>query len=383
MAWASSGSILLSSDWQYTEPIPTGSFFRLKHTEAPNGGLFAIAQCEIDDTGKLYLFDSQVLAVEKPITDVLRFSFPGCFAERRIAIKKLPKKPSLQQELRRLFLPGYLQPTEEEIRIVPRSNWSIEVEVSDIAESTEIDLSPIQTALDAISLKIDNLQQSNGSTGSGSSADPYFNNVALLMHVDSTGVFADEKGKAVSVFGDARIDATQSKFGGACAYFDGSSDYLRLENSDDFHFASNDFTIECWIKLEIQEARDRAIIAKVSPNQAAFILNINPQNKVTFSSEGYTGIVSNNALQINTWNHVAVARNAGTVKLFIDGIEQASGSFPNSPQYANPVYIGAFDPTNPSYAFWYRGWIDELRITKGIARYTSNFAPTNTSFPNN
>lgn len=136
MAWTSSGSILLSSDWQYTEPISTGSFFRLKHTEAPNGGLFAIAQCEVDADGKLALIDSQVLAVEKPISDVIRLAKPGCFTERRIAIKKLPRQPSLQQELRRLFLPGYLQPTEEEIRIVSRSNWKIDVEVSDFIATT-------------------------------------------------------------------------------------------------------------------------------------------------------------------------------------------------------------------------------------------------------
>lgn len=384
MPWTPSGSILLTSDWQFTEPIPAGSFFRLKHTEAPNGGLFAIAQCEVDAEGKLSLIDSQVLAVEKPITDVLQFSFPGCFGERRIAIKKLPRQPSLQQELRRLFLPGYLQPKEEEIRIVSRSNWTIEVEVSDTAESTQVDLTPIQTALDAINLKIDNLQQSNGSTGSSTAtSDPYFNNVILLMHVDPTGAFADEKGKAVAVFGNTRIDATQSKFGGACAYFDGSHDYLKLNNSDDFHFASNDFTIECWIKLEISENRDRTIIAKVSPSQSAFLLNINSQNKVTFSAENFSGITSSNLLVINTWTHIAISRSSGTVKLFLDGVEQASGSFPNSPQYANLVYIGAFDPSNPSYTFWYRGWIDELRITKGVARYTTNFTPPNVAFPNN
>lgn len=136
MAWTSSGSILLSSNWQYTEPIPSGSFFRLKHTEAPNGGLFAIAQCEVDAEGKLSLIDSQVLAVERTIIDVVRLDNPGCFAERRIAIKKLPRQPSLQQELRRLFLPGYLQPFEEEIRIVSRSNWTIDIEVSDFVATT-------------------------------------------------------------------------------------------------------------------------------------------------------------------------------------------------------------------------------------------------------
>lgn len=136
MAWAATGSILLTSDWQYTEPIPTGSFFRLKHTEAPNGGLFAIAQCEVDVEGKLSLIDSQVLAVEKPISDVICLPLPGCFSERRIAIKKLPRQPSLQEELRRLILPGFLQPTDEEIRIVSRSKWVVDVEVSDFVKSS-------------------------------------------------------------------------------------------------------------------------------------------------------------------------------------------------------------------------------------------------------
>lgn len=155
------------SDWQYTEPIANGSFFRIKHTEAPNGGLFAIAQCEVDAEGKLSLIDSQILAVEKPIIDVIKLLKPECFSERRIAIKKLPRQPSLQDELRRLILPVFLQPTDsEEIRIVSRSKWSIEIEVSDVVEpSVTVDLTPINSKLDAISTKIDSLQQSSGGTG--------------------------------------------------------------------------------------------------------------------------------------------------------------------------------------------------------------------------
>lgn len=187
MTWTTSGSILLTSDWQYTEPIASGSFFRLKHIEAPNGGLFAIAQCEVDESGKLSLIDSQVLAVEKFITDVLRFTLPGCFGERRIAIKKLPRQPSLQQELRRLFLPGYLQPTEEEIRIVSRSNWSVNVEVSDFIEPVlTIDFAPIHTKLDAITASIEALQNS------GSNPTPPAANTKALTYTsdgDTNGVF--------------------------------------------------------------------------------------------------------------------------------------------------------------------------------------------------
>lgn len=184
MVWTASGSILLTSDWQYTEPIPSGSFFCLKHTEAPNGGLFVIAQCEVDDQGKLSLIDSQVLAVEKPISDVIRLSPPGCFAERRIAIKKLPKQPSLEQEIKRLFLPGFLQPNDDKIRIASRSRWSIDVEVSDFVESTAtVDLSSIHTKLDVLTASIEALQDSN---------PPPADNTKALTYTsdgDTNGVF--------------------------------------------------------------------------------------------------------------------------------------------------------------------------------------------------
>ncbi len=117
MAWTPSGSISLTSEWQYTDPIPNGVFFRLKHTEAANGSLFEIANAELVD-GKLSIIDSQFLEVERSTNNVLKLPLPGCFGERRIAIKKLPKEPTLEQEVKRLFLPGYLQPIEENIRIV-------------------------------------------------------------------------------------------------------------------------------------------------------------------------------------------------------------------------------------------------------------------------
>lgn len=179
------------SDWQYTEPIPSGSFFRIKHTEAPNGGLFAIAQCEVDAEGKLSLIDSQILAVEKPIIDVIKFVLPGCFAERRIAIKKLPKQPTLEQEVKRLFLPGYLQPSsEQKITIVSRSNWTINIEVSDFVEpSATVDLTPIQIKLDEISSKIDGLQQSSNTGGSTGGTTTNSKTLTYVSDGDTNGVF--------------------------------------------------------------------------------------------------------------------------------------------------------------------------------------------------
>jgi len=163
LTWTAVGDpILVSTEWQYTEPIESGVFFRLKHLSAPSGALFAIAQVEIDDNG-LHILDSQVLEVERNVSDILKFPLAGCFENRRLAIKRLPKQPTLEQEVRRLFLPGYLQREQDSINIINRSEWQIAIEVSDFVkpEIAAVDLSPIQTKLDEIDSKINNLQPSS------------------------------------------------------------------------------------------------------------------------------------------------------------------------------------------------------------------------------
>lgn len=194
MVWTSSGEILLTTDWQFTEPIPVGLFFRLIHTKVLNGALFVIAQAEIDAEGRVSIIDSQVMAVERLIGDVVKLPLPGCFTERRIAIKKLPIQPTLEQEVKRLFLPGYLQPTQEQTRIAQRSNWSVEVQVSDFVEPTAtVDLISIETKLDAISSQITNLQQSGG----GSTTPPTPTTQSDPQSIFTTDLIAWYRGDSV------------------------------------------------------------------------------------------------------------------------------------------------------------------------------------------
>jgi len=194
MAWSSVGNpILINFDWQYTEPIDNGVFFRFKHLDALNNSLFAIAQVEtVDD--ELQMSDTQVLTVVKGISDIVKLPKPGCFAERRIAIKRLPNQPTLEQEVRRIFLPGYLQyPEQNSISIINRSEWKVQIEASDYVEpAVTIDLTPINTKLDTISAKIDNLQQSGGSTGESTGGSTGTTNTKTLTYVsdgDTNDVF--------------------------------------------------------------------------------------------------------------------------------------------------------------------------------------------------
>lgn len=186
MTWTQAGTIQITRDWQYTEPIAQGSYFRLKHTEAPNGGLFAIAQCEVDSEGKLSIGDSQILAAEKGVSDIIKLP-KTAYTDRRIAIKKITSLPSLEQEIRRLILPNLLAPIEQEIRYIRRNNWQIDIEVADYAE-VETDYTGRFTAIDnqliAIEQKIDDTS-SNPSNG-GSNQGTQLNYVSSG---DENGVF--------------------------------------------------------------------------------------------------------------------------------------------------------------------------------------------------
>jgi len=90
-----------------------------------------------------------------------------------------------------------------------------------------------------------------------------------------------------------------------------------------------------------------------------------------------SGLISSTAISDGEWHHVAVVRSGSTVDLYVDGVEEASATNSTSHDIAR-LHIGerfvgvGFSDTGHYY---YDGHIDEFRITKGVARWTSNFTP--------
>lgn len=169
MVWTTvSAPIKLDIDWQYTEPVE-GTFFRLKHESPPTNAIYEIAQVEANENGSYTLFDSQILSLEKGFVDTIKLAKPGIFTQRRLAIRRIPARPTLEQEIRRLLLPGYLQPNEDSPLAIARNRWHVQIEYSDYVDpAIVIDLAPIQTKLNEISQKIDKLQTSSGSNSTNS-----------------------------------------------------------------------------------------------------------------------------------------------------------------------------------------------------------------------
>jgi hypothetical protein len=200
----------------------------------------------------------------------------------------------------------------------------------------------------------------------------------LLLHFDGADAstsFTDSSPSPHTVTNnDAEIDTAQSKFGGASGLFDGGDDYLSLDGSSDFSFGSGDFTIEFFLRLagtgeqDIYDSRPNGSSGATGPR-----IRVGPSTDIKLAASGVT-IVSGPVLSVNTWYHVAFARDSGITRLFIDGVLQGSGA--DNTVYAN----GASRPMIGSTGALpgdddLNGWLDELRVSKGIARWTENFTP--------
>jgi hypothetical protein len=217
--------------------------------------------------------------------------------------------------------------------------------------------------------------------------DEEFDNVSLLLHGDGTNgsttiVDSSSSPKAVTAVGDAQISTAQSKFGGSSLAFDGTGDYLTVPSSADFAFGTGDFTVEFWLKS--QNSSNQRGILQIS--DATGGLSTSYANGLVFyfptaSSIGAlingAGLQSaNNILSLNTWHHVAATRSGTSFAVFVDGVQSITSTSSANLTASNLAVGGYYDTS-----YLLNGYIDDLRITKGVARYTSNFTPPTAPFP--
>lgn len=207
--------------------------------------------------------------------------------------------------------------------------------------------------------------------------DPYWNSVVLAMHMDDAGL-TDLKGHTVTLNGNAARSATQSKFGGYSAYFDGTGDYLSVPQL----IGSVAFTIEAWVR--VAAATEQAFFAQYSINNGRLSLCLNASGKLEFfiGSTPNLSIADAATFPTNAFVHIAVSRDAaGTTRLFRDGVLVAYGS---SDQAIDAVSCSIGGQYSTTYALQrpMTGYIDDLRVTDGIARYTADFSVPTEAFPN-
>ena len=217
--------------------------------------------------------------------------------------------------------------------------------------------------------------------------DPYYSLTSLLIPFDgpnNSTVFGDysPNRNIITVYGDTKISTTQSKFGGSSGYFDGVGDYLEIPSSTLFDFGTWDFTIEAWI-YPTSYSNYPTIFSRQDDTELAFQLRLstggNLQSILRQYGSGVVTLTSSTTVPLNQWSHVAIERYNGTITLYIDGINKSSGSnsYNLSSSDNENVHIGALQYAATSAVQFFNGYIDDLRVTNGGARYTGNFTPPN------
>ena len=194
--------------------------------------------------------------------------------------------------------------------------------------------------------------------------------------------------KEVYAHGSAEIVTAQSKFGGASGSFNGATDYLTLADDADWYFDASDFTIDFQIRFNAlpTAGNDWEIYSQATSISNHIILDLTNNGGTpdvyewAFEVESGGSLIINDVenspgLVVNTWYHIASVRSGNSWYIFQNGA-QCGTTYTNTntvPDLATVLFIGAY---SSSYG-WVNGWLDEFRVSKGIARWTANFtSPT-------
>jgi hypothetical protein len=212
--------------------------------------------------------------------------------------------------------------------------------------------------------------------------DVYFPKVTALLPFDGTNgatstTDSSNSNHTVTFNGNASLSTAQSKFGGSSCYFDGTGDYLSFDASSNWDFGTGDFTIEFWVRFSVGSAYQTLWDYGYTASAGILIQSSNGSSpKMMVYIEG-SYITESSSPSLSTWYHYAIVRSSGTVTIYRDGLSVASASMAGSlGGIGTPPTIGVKAGTT---LYGLNGYLDDFRITKGLARYTSTFTPPTTA----
>jgi hypothetical protein len=209
--------------------------------------------------------------------------------------------------------------------------------------------------------------------------DPYWANVSLLLHMDGSNnstTFTDSSANALTVTpsNNAKISTDVVKYGtGAYRSTGATNDQLALPSTSLLQL-TGDFTIEFW--LYALASRGRLFNLAAANSRIDIDQNGSNPYKFYLYNEG-AEIFDNLAVGLSgsSWHHLALTRSGSTLRLFGGGT-----------LYATATHSSTLTPTtvmgSGNSLSLFDGYMDDLRITKGVARYTANFTPPTAPFPN-
>ena len=222
--------------------------------------------------------------------------------------------------------------------------------------------------------------------------DPYFSNVSLLLHGDGTNgstIIADSSVNNFDITANngAQISTAQAKFGpSSIEFLSAANTGLSVPSNNVFQFGTGDWTVEAWIYQRSLSTVSTLLEVGNHANLDSFVVLTGSEsgNGLTIYSGSFSRAPSRGTMITNQWQFVTVSRSGNALYFSVDGVVDTPVPFVRDLTSTATVSVaypyGLVPPANNN-AYRFDGYIDDLRITKGVARYTSNFTPPTAPFP--
>ena len=207
----------------------------------------------------------------------------------------------------------------------------------------------------------------------------------LVAHFDNNLTDSSTAAHTITSTGAGSTrSSVQSKFGGYSEKLDGTTAYISIAANTNFSFAA-DFTVDCWVFTadKSQDTQYRTVFSNGGNSANADFFEV--YNDPTVGSLGFVTadlirIIGTTDVSNSAWHHVELSRSGSTIKLFVDGTQEGL-SYTSSQDFTHTgeaFYIGIY-PTSLTTGRW-NGYIDEFRVSDGIARHTTTFTPPSAAY---
>jgi len=219
-------------------------------------------------------------------------------------------------------------------------------------------------------------------------------NTQYLISYTNAGIPDLAMQNDLQTVGNAQVSTAQKKFGTGSLYFDGSGSYLPMASNQEFAFGTGDFTIEFWMYSNDNAGNTQRGPFQISTTAGGISTSYSGgivmfQGSTTGGAQltgaimvginGFNFIGSNApVISLNTWYHIAVVRQSGTVYLYVNGVSVGSGTNTANLTATNLVVGGYY-----SSSYLFNGYLDDFRITSGYCRYPNGtaFTPPTAALP--
>ena len=225
--------------------------------------------------------------------------------------------------------------------------------------------------------------------------DSNWSSVVTLVHFDGANASTSFHDSSLSAHAIAesfggQITTSFAAFGTASADFvtnHGSGPCIRVANSPsaDYQFGSGQFTIECWVYATTSNTSNYIMHTGIGGSGVGawglYYNSSTPALAFIYSTDGSTNtsISGTYTLPLNTWTHIAADYDGSTCRVYAGGVVIASSTLSGA-LYATTQELAIGDDNHTDSSPW-NGYIDEVRVTKGVARYAGAFTAPSAAFP--